>query len=284
MTSISLATNAMNCRFELALPGDDPVRLRAIGEEALAEIERLDRQLSFYRPESEISWINARATRKPVKVEPRLFRLLQLCGELNLKTDGAFDITIGPLMRAWGFVGGKGRMADEAEIEAAREIIGMEHIGLDEESFTVRFDREGVAIDLGAIGKGYAVERAAGILRENGISSGLLHGGTSTVYAIGAQPDGRPWTIGLAEPLSGQVDLQDSGLSVSAVHGKSFMEDGIEFGHILDPRNGKPIRGNPAAAVVGPSPAICDALSTALLALGKQEFKEFPDYHGIVKT
>lgn len=283
-TSISLATNAMNTRFELVLGGDDPTRLRGIGEEALAEIERLDRQLSFYRPESDVSWINAHAPHEPVKVEPRLFRLLVLCRELDLKTDGAFDITIAPLTRAWGFVGGKGRIADPAEIEAARKVVGIGHVRLDEEDFTVRFDREGVAIDLGAIGKGYAIEQAAGILRENGIKSGLLHGGTSTVHAIGTQPDGRPWTIGLAEPLSGSIDLQDSCLSISAVHGKSFTKDGVEFGHVLDPRTGKPIQGAQAAAVIGPSPTICDALSTALLVLGKQALEEFPDYNGVAAT
>lgn len=281
-SSVSLATNAMATRFELVLNGDDPTRLRAIGEEALGEIERLDRQLSFYRPESEISWINAHARLGWVKVEPRLSRLLVLCQNLSLRTDGAFDITIAPLMRAWGFVGGKGRMADPAEVEAAGRVVGMEHVRLDEESYTVRFDCEGVAIDLGAIGKGHAVERAGGILRENGVRSGLLHGGTSTVCAIGTQPDGSRWRIGLADPLSGHVDLQDSSLSISAVHGKSFAEEGVEFGHVLDPRTGSPIQGAQAAAVVGPSPTICDALSTALLVLGKQVLKKFPDYCGIV--
>lgn len=281
-STISLALNAMATRFELVLNGDDPTRLRAIGEEALGEIERLDRQLSFYRPESDISWINAHAAGEPVKVEPRLFRLLVLCQELNLNTDGAFDITIAPLMRAWGFVSGGGKMADPAEVEASGKVVGMEHVRLDEENYTVRFDCEGVAIDLGAIGKGYAVERAAGILRENGVESGLLHGGTSTVYAIGAQADGRPWTIGLADPLSGHVDLQDNSLSISAVHGKSFTEEGVEFGHVLDPRTGSPVRGAQAAAVIGPAPTICDALSTALLVAGKQALDEFPDYCGML--
>ena len=279
-TTISLASNAMATRFELVLNGDDPVRLRAIGEEALAEIERLDRQLSFYAPESDVSWINARAAREPVKVEPRLFRLLVLCRELSLKTEGAFDITIAPFMRAWGFVGGKGKTADAAEVESARKIVGMNHVQLDE--YTVRFDCEGMAIDLGAIGKGYAVEQAAEILRENGIASGLIHGGTSTVYAIGVQPDGSPWRIGLAEPLSGYVDLRDSSLSISAVHGKSFTKDGVEFGHVLDPRTGEPVKDNQAAAVVGPSPTICDALSAALLVAGKQVLGEFPDYCGMM--
>lgn len=281
-TTISLASNAMATRFELVLNGEDPVRLRAIGEEALAEIERLDRQLSFYAPESDVSWINARAAREPVKVEPRLFRLLMLCRELSLKTDGGFDITIAPLMRAWGFAGGKGRMADSAKLEEARKIIGIEHVRLYEEDLTIRFDCEGMAIDLGAIGKGYAIEQAAGILRENGIEGGLIHGGTSTVYAIGTQADSSPWKIGLAKPLSGHVDLQDNCLSISAVHGKSFTKEGVEFGHVLDPRTGKPVHGDRAAAVIGPSPTICDALSTALLVVGKQVLGEFPDYCGIM--
>ncbi|HET6456970.1 MAG TPA: FAD:protein FMN transferase [Armatimonadota bacterium] len=270
----------MATRFELVLNGEDPVRLRAIGEEALGEIERLDRQLSFYRPESDVSSINARAAKEPVKVEPRLFRLLVLCRELSLKTSGAFDITIAPLMRAWGFAGGKGKTADSAEVKTARKVVGMGHLKLD--NFTIRFESQGMAIDLGAIGKGYAIEQAAEILRENGIEGGLIHGGTSTVYAIGVQADGSPWRIALADPLSGCIDLRDSSLSISAVHGKSFTADGIEFGHVLDPRTGKPVKDNQAAAVVGPSATICDALSTALLVAGKQALDEFPDYCGIM--
>lgn len=286
-TPIILSLDAMATRFELVLHGDDPARLRAAGEEALGEIERLEAQMSLYRPDSELSWINARAAEEPVKVEPRLFGLLGRCAGLSAQTDGAFDITVAPLMRAWGFQDGAGRVPDAAELEAARETVGMAHVHLDAEDSTIRFDRPGVQIDLGAVGKGYAIEHATNILRENGITSALLHGGTSTVSAIGTQPDGSPWRIAVRDSLNraGQMetfDLHDRALSISAIHGKSFVQGGCEFGHVIVPGSGQPAQGMVTAAVAGPSPTECDALSTALLALGEAGLpmlaERFPNY------
>ncbi len=288
---VTLALNAMATRFELVLHGHDPVRLHAAGEEALREIERLDAQLSFYRRESELTWINANAARELTKVEPRLFRLLQRCAELTASTDGAFDVTIAPLVRAWSFTGGTGRTPDPAELEAAREVVGMWHVLLDEEGFAVRFDREGVKLDLGAIGKGYAVEQAVGILRDNGIESALLHGGTSMICAIGAPPGQENWRVTIRHPLEEDrqldaVNLRDNSLSVSAVHGKSFTDGLRKFGHVIDPRTGSPVEGTLAAAAVGPSPTVCDALSTALLVLGEPGLvtlaERFPDYSALL--
>ena len=120
MTTVRLALQAMATRFELVLPGDDEVRLRAAGEEALAEFHRLDAQLSFYRPSSEISRINARAATGPVRVEPRLFRLLQTARRLHTETGGAFDLTVAPLMRCWGFTGNTGRLPEPEALAEAR--------------------------------------------------------------------------------------------------------------------------------------------------------------------
>lgn len=289
---VTLGLHAMATRFELVLHGDDPVRLRAAGEEALHEIERLEAQLSFYRPDSEIRWINTHAAARAVKVEPRLFRLLQRCASLNTLTDGAFEITIGPLMRAWRFVNDTGGIPSPTELEAARAVVGMDLVTLDEEAFTVRFKRTGVELDLGAYGKGYAIERAVGILKEHGITSALMHGGTSSVYAIGAPPDGVAWRISLQGPLreSGQpiVSLADRGLSVSAVHGKSFEAQGRKYGHVIDPRSAEPVSGAIAAAALGHSPAECEALSTALLVLGPSWLpvltERFPGYQGLVAS
>lgn len=281
----------MATRFELVLYGSDPVRLRAAGEEALGEIERLDARLSLYRADSELSWVNRQAADEAVKVDPRFLKLLQRCADITAHTDGTFDITVAPLMRTWNFVGDTGRKPDSKALEAALEITGMQHVLLDEEHFTVRFDRKGVEMDLGAVGKGYAIERAIGLLRENGITSALLHGGTSTVYAIGMRPDGTPWKVAIRDPLRPDehakvVDLHDNALSVSAVHGKSFTENGREFGHVIDPRTGQPVQEILTAAVIGPSATECDALSTALLVLGEPGLsmlaERFSGYSGVV--
>lgn len=264
----------MATRFEVVLWGGDESYLNAAGEAALDEIRRLEAQLSLYRADSDIADLNARAAQEPIPVEPRLFRLLARAVQLSAETDGAFDITLAPLLRAWGFLGGSGALPDEAVVAAAREVTGMNLVALNEEDFTIHFLREGVQLDLGAIGKGYAIERAAAILRECEVGGALIHGGTSTVQAIGGQEDGAPWPIAIQDPTDPDghlavVPLQENALSVSAVHGKSFTEDDIHYGHVLNPRTGRPVQNALLAAVVCPSATDSDALSTALLVLGE---------------
>jgi thiamine biosynthesis lipoprotein len=283
----------MATRFEVVMYGDDPVHLRAAGEEALDEIDRLEAQLSFYRSESELSYVNARAAEGWVAVTPPLFYLLRDAQRLSRATLGAFDPTIAPLMRCWGFAGESGRVPDPAELRAARETVGMDLVHLDGESFAVRFERPGASLDLGAIGKGYAVERAAALLRENGIESALLHGGTSTIAAIGAPPGEAGWTVALQHPFLdgeriGSVTLKDTSLSVSAPHGKAFEAGGALYGHVMDPRTGEPVRGAVLAAVSLPSATETDALSTALLVLGEPGFPNLeeaaPDSRALVAS
>lgn len=278
MQTVTLARHAMATRFELVLHGDDPVGLRAAGEEALDEVARLESQLSLYRPGSEISQINARAARAAVQVSPELFALLQQALRLYAKTNGAFDITIAPLVRCWGFMENHGTMPSGEAVNAARKLVGMSLLELDASRRTVRFAREGMMLDLGAIGKGYAVERGAELLREAGVTSALFHGGTSTVCAIGRPPEAEAWAVAIEKPPAALgdisfpvlplVQLKDQSLSVSAVWGRHFRSDGKSFGHVIDPRTGQPVADAWLAAVVSPSATETDALSTAMLTLG----------------
>ncbi len=270
---VTVACQAMATRFEIVLHGENESGLRATGEEALAEIEKLEDQLSLYRPSSEIAHVNARAAAGPVRVTPSLFALLIEARRLHDLTDGAFDITIAPLVRCWGFMGGQGRMPRQEDVEIAQRLVGMRQIELNEQELTVRFAREGVMIDLGAIGKVYAIERAAEVLRENGVTSALLHGGTSTVYAIGHPPDAKHWDIALDQPpistIPPVIQLRDEALSVSAISGRSFQMNGKLYGHVLDPRTGYPANATLLAVVLSPSATETDALSTALLISGR---------------
>lgn len=297
MTTVTLALHAMATRFELVLPGEEPGRLRAAGELALAEIERLEAQLSLFRPTSEISLINARAAREPVRVSTELFSLLQVARTLHDETGGAFDITIGPLMRCWGFRDRIGRVPRTEELAEVRKQVGMHLVQMDSANGTVRFAAEGVKIDLGAIGKGYAIDRAVELLRESGITCALLHGGTSTVYGLGHPPDTDAWKIAIEDPrdrpeqeilrapvhgasLRGNADaqavtapfatvaLKDEALSVSAIWGRVLEAEGRRYGHILDPRTGQPATRAVLAAIALPSATETDAFSTALLTLG----------------
>ena len=305
MACVKLALHAMATRFELVLHGDDAPSLRAAGEEAFAEIEQLEARLSLYRASSEISRINNSAAQGPVRVTPGLFALLEHAQRLSQESGGAFDITVAPLVRCWGFMGGSGAVPPPEAVAAARACVGMSLVRLDPANLEVALDREGVMLDLGAIGKGYAIERAVGLLREGGVASALLHGGTSTVYALGHPPEAEAWNIaieippqdpelpyarlawqpggeiaassqaarapdGAAAPLMVTVPLRDEALSVSAVWGKFFRAEGKKFGHVLDPRTGYPVVRAVLALVVLPSAAETDALSTALLVEGAE--------------
>lgn len=297
MHTVTLARNAMATRFEIVLQGSDPRMLQSAGEAALDEIERLEARLSLYRPTSEIAHVNARASHESVRVTPEVFRLLQQAQNLSNETDGLFDITIGPLVRCWGFMGGTGHMPDPLQLERARERAGMALVNLNADDSTVTFTREGVLLDLGAIGKGYALEQAADILRDCGVESALIHGGTSTVYGLGHPADAAEWRVAIHEPRdSGQsespalcsIGLVDSALSVSAVWGRSFQEGEIHFGHVIDPRTGKPVTGVLIGAVAVKSATESDAFSTALLTGGAARFERLtllrPEMRAVLVT
>lgn len=294
METVTLARNAMNTRFELVLHGDHPAALRAAAEEALTEVERIESRLSLFRPDSEIARVNALAAREPVRVSPEVFALLDHAQRLSAETGGAFDITLAPLLRCWGLLGkSDGHIPSADELAAARAVCGMKLVALDRASLTVHFACDGVMLDLGAIGKGYAVEKAAEILREAGVRSALVHGGTSTVCAIGTPPESEAWKIALEEPTTAPearssaftrflrppeggttnpplaiIALRDESLSVSAVLGKSFVANGRTLGHVIDPRTGEPASRAVLSIIALPSATETDALSTALLVVG----------------
>lgn len=271
---VRVARHAMATRFEVALHGGRPEALRAAAEEALDEVERIENLISLYRPRTDIGRINAQAGGSPVRVSPETFSLLERARTLSDSTDGAFDITAGPLVRAWGFHGGTGRLPEPGAVVNAMERIGWARVVLDAASYSVLLKVPGAMLDLGALGKGYALDRAAERLREAGVESAMLHGGTSTIVAIGAPPDRAEWPVALAGGPNGEqgmtVGLRDDSLSVSAGWGRSFMDaDGRLLGHVLDPRTGCPVSGTRMAAVALSSAADSDALSTALLVLGE---------------
>lgn len=275
MLTVTLARRAMNTRFELMLHGDSVTALRAAAEEALTEVERIEAQLSLFRPSSEIAQVNALAHREPVRVSPEVFALLEHAQRLSAATHGAFDLTLAPLLQCWGLLGrSDGRIPSEAELAAARECCGWTLVELDAARRTVHFARPGVMLDLGALGKGYAVQQAAVLLREAGVTSALIHGGTSTVFALGTPPDADGWQIAIESPQGPghppltTVTLRDESLSVSTVSAKSFQHADQTFGHVIDPRSGKPSSAAQLAAVILPDATETDAVSTALLVLG----------------
>jgi FAD:protein FMN transferase len=273
---VLLACSAMATRFELVLHGDDPARLRAAGEQALEEIRRIEARLSFFRPTSDIGRVNAGAAAGPVPVGGETFALLRHAKELAQETNGAFDVTIAPLMRYWGFRGEPAPRGDPQELDAVRSHVGMHLVELNDADCTVRFRRPGVQIDLGAVGKGHAVDEGTRSLLEAGVENALLHGGTSSVRGIGRAPDGEEWKVAIDYPGDPRGEhhplaiatLRDRSLSVSAGWGRTATDGTRSYGHVLDPRSGAPAEGAQLAAVVTESAMDADALSTALLTLG----------------
>ena len=278
----------MATRFELWLNGDSESTLLAAAEEALDEIELAERWLSLYRADSDIAQVNQHASNRPVRIDPRAFRLVARAQELNRQTCGAFDPTVAPLLLAWGLIGGPRPAPSETDVDLALQSVGFEHVRLDPAHHTVAFAKPGMWLDLGSIGKGYAIDRACELLREAGIESGLIHGGTSTVYGLGRDHRGEPWKIAVnthgASPQAHEdkghptdtllVTLEDAALSVSSTEGKRVLSGAGSVGHVLDPRTGRPLPGQRTAAVRCASATDSDALSTGLLVLGQDGFDQ----------
>lgn len=278
---VRYSRRAMAATFEVLLPLGIPSALEA-AEAALDEIDRLESQLTVYRANSEVSRLNQRAVHAPVTVEARLFELLDQCARLTAETGGAFDVSVGALIKAWGFYRRQGRIPAADERAEVMTRVGMQHVTLDPPTRTVRFLKAGLEINLGSIGKGYALDRAADLLRnERRITSGLLHGGKSSVLALGTQPgERRGWPISIRHPWKpkhrlAQVWLRDQALATSAATYQHLEYNGRKLGHLLDPRSGWPAEGMASASVIAPTAAEADALATAFFILGVEKARAY---------
>ncbi len=274
----------MGTVFTVVAYGRDARYLAEVTNEAFEEIDRLDAQMSNYRPESELAGVNRSAARQAVVVEPRLFQLIRDSLAYSDETGGAFDPTVGPLMKVWGFFRGEGRLPSRSELRQVLKRVGYRRVKLDQARRTIRFDAEGVELDLGGIAKGYAVDEAVEILRAHGLTSALVSSGTSSLYALGAPPDERGWKITLRDPYQAQkvgnvVYLRNYSLSASGSYEKFFKLGGRTYCHILDPRSGQPVANMLATAVLAPRATQSDALSTAFFVLGVEASRKYLATH-----
>lgn len=251
----------MGTRFEFVLSGGNARDAAAAMQE---EVLALHERWSVFRKDSFISHVNREAARDHVRLDADTWEVLRLSRAVWLASHGAFDITIGSLMRSHGF---RDEAGENSETECSW---GMSAVEIDDNARTVVFTRPGITLDLGGIAKGYALDRCAAIARECGVERALMHGGTSTVVAIGAPPERPGWAVKLTGGDSPpHVNLCDAALSVSAGHSRSIIRDGRTLGHIIDPRSGEPIEALGSAAVIASSAAAADAWSTAIFVLGE---------------
>jgi thiamine biosynthesis lipoprotein len=271
---LRLARRCMATTFEVVLPFGTPAAM-AVGETAFEQLERLEAQLTVYRDSSEVSHLNRVAAFQAVGVEEGIFELLRLASRLTELTGGAFDVTAGALVKAWGFYRGPRRVPAEQDRLRAMERVGMRHVTLDPQTRSVCFARAGLEINLGSIGKGYALDRTAGRLAgEYDLPAVLLQGGSSSVYARGSPSDDpRGWPVDIRHPWQpgrwlARVWLRDRALGTSAATFQYLEHEGRKLGHVLDPRTGWPASGVASASALAPTAAEADALSTAFFVGG----------------
>ena len=301
---LSVSREAMACLVEVVF---DAAAYRDKTESAVTALELLaplEEQLTVYRETSEVMQLNRRAVQSPIEVESGLFQLLQRAVALYESTGGAFDITAGRLSKVWGFYRRQGQRPSAEEIAAALATVGSQHLQLDAEGQTVRFTQPGLELNLGAIGKGYALDRVADAVVAGGIRDFLIHGGNSSVLARGGRisdfrfqisdlNDNAPkseilnlkseipsWTVGLRNPLKPDVRLAefllcDQALGTSGSGTQFFHHQGKRYGHILDPRSGWPAEQVLSATVIAPTAEQADALSTALYVMGLEAAQSF---------
>ncbi|HEV2575581.1 MAG TPA: FAD:protein FMN transferase [Acidobacteriaceae bacterium] len=271
----------MGTIFTLDIYARDEPSAAQLSQDAFDVIDRIDEELSNYMPSSELSRISRDAGSHPVTTDPETFAFIERSLYWSRESNGAFDITVGPLLRAWGFFFHSGRVPSDAELLALRDKIGWRNIMLDSTTRTVRF-RNGMPMDLdpGSIGKGFAVDRAVARLREDGVTAALLSAGGSTLYAIGAPPGEFGWPVLVPDPhkagaVASKVLLKDESLSTGACTEKFFIHDGHRYCHIFNPHTMRPVEGMLQTTVIDPSATDSDALSTVAFVLTPAESKEF---------
>lgn len=250
---------------------DDGDRADADLDAAFQDIVSVDRAMSLYRPDSELSLLNVRAGSGPIEVSESLFDVLSTAEEFARASNGAFDVTVQPLVELWGFYRFEhAAIPPVADIEQARGGVGHGRVVLDRAAKTVTL-APNTRVDLGGIAKGYAVDRAIATLAARGVPAALVDLG-GNIGVLGVRPGGGPWSIGIQHPrerrLLGRVTFSAGATATSGDYDRFFEVDGRRFSHIIDPRTGWPVEGVAAATVVAPTAMAADALSTALFVLG----------------
>ncbi len=253
-------------------------------DETLVEMEKLGARVSVYEDESDVNRVNE-SPQTPIEVSEDTLHLLQTALQMNRETEGAFDPTIGPLVSLWGFYTGDYRVPDSEEIQHALQYVDASSVQVDPEARTVRI-KEGMQLDLEALAKGLAAQRAEAALTERGVTSALISAGHSSVHAVGDGPGGRPWKIGLIHPrnlseIYGKLQIRASeAVSTSGDYQRYFEENDTRYSHIIDPQTGRPGRTIKTITVLTDDSIIADALSTALFLFEPQEALQWADERG----
>jgi thiamine biosynthesis lipoprotein len=280
--TVRLGSPAMASDFEVILNPGPAGRLEAASA-ALQLVDRLEDQMSVYRFHSEMSRLNARAAQGPVAVEPQLFDLLFRAVQFSIETEGGFDPTAGPLVALWRHCKKERRLATNEELAAARGRLGCHKVIFDRQALTIRYIEPGVTLNLNAMGKGYALDRAAEVLNP-AVADWLMHGGHSSILAHGNHTGCDGWPIAISHPLFpgkklATVRLKDRGMSTSGSMVQFFRHEGRRYGHIIDPRTGWPVETMLSVTILAADAAQAEALSTAFFVIGVEKAREYCHNH-----
>jgi thiamine biosynthesis lipoprotein len=276
----------MGTRCYVQLWADDPDKGNAALDAVMDELRRIDNLMSHYKPESQLSQINAHANQEPVQVDKELFDLIKLSTHYSEITEGAFDITYASVGYLYNYP--LHIRPNEAQIQAALPAVNWRNLIFDEQNHTIRFGHPGMRIDLGGIGKGYAADRGAEILKARGISNAIVTAGGDT--RILGDRRGRPWLVAIRHPdnpakVVTRIPLEDCGVSTSGDYERFFDEDGVRYHHIIDPHTGHSASKVRSATIIAPTATQTDGMSKTAFVLGADKTLEIinrmPEYDAV---
>jgi thiamine biosynthesis lipoprotein len=260
---------AMATNFNIFIAYDDAEYARQGAQAAFTELDRLEAELSHFIENSDISRINNLAAEKPLVVDLDTFNCLEIAVKMHYQTNGAFDVTVGTLMKCLLNKDKSLRSTSKEELDYARRLTGTQFIKLDVTNFTVQLDMAPLTVDLGAIGKGYAVDKMAELLGQWSIHNVLISGGSSSVLAVGCPPETKGWPLTISDPTDRNKTLVQLCVTNLALSGS-----GLEIGrHIIDPRTAEPTDCKIAAWACSPDAATADALSTAFMVMSAEDIE-----------
>tara|TARA_R110002020_G_scaffold96404_5_gene230877 strand:+ start:3014 stop:3997 length:984 start_codon:yes stop_codon:yes gene_type:complete len=263
----------MGSRFEITVVAKDSIEANDYIDAAVVEITRIEKLISSWDPASQTSEINRNAGIKPVKVDEELYNLIGRSVEISKLTDGAFDISFASMDKIWKFDGSMTQMPSKEAIKQSVSKVGYQNIILDPENLTVFLKLEGMKIGFGAIGKGYAADKAKKLLIEKGVSGGIINA-SGDMNTWGTQPDGEFWKVAITNPMDKNkafalLPLNENAVVTSGNYEKYVTFNNIRYTHIIDPRTGYPATGIISATVFAPKAEIADALATSIFVMGK---------------
>ncbi|MDD5326993.1 MAG: FAD:protein FMN transferase [Phycisphaerae bacterium] len=267
--------NAMATVFEVIIIHGDSRYVQQAAWAAFDELDKLERQLSRFIENSDVSRVNNLAAGLPLQLSLEAFECLKLCCYLYDQTGGAFDVTVGSLMGCWLDEDKAIQCPSEEQLNIVRQRTGLHLIELDEVEHTISLLASPVQIDLGGIGKGYAIDKMAELLNDWGIDTALINGGCSSVFAFGKPIDTKGWHLTLSNPANQKQVLNHLYLQDRSVSGSGLLKGR----HIIDPRTARPVAGKRAAWVCAPTAAVADALSTAFMIMSPEQVSEYCSNH-----